>query len=127
MSLFEISWEGNTQQEHMWTIKGSPLKRGPVHTGVRWTLDEDKVQKAGVKHHVRVAVLFQHAGSPFLLQFSSGGKTGRLGGDTTGLGFLRKNRKGENDGDPEVRIFRPQESNQPLDIGMLDEFAINSE
>jgi hypothetical protein len=106
-------------QERVWSITGIPMANGdddPLCKGVEWKIHEDTIQRTGVKHHLRVAVLILHSGNPFVLEFKADGKTGIWGEKPKWL--LSKS-----EAKPVLRIFHPESSSNILMLGDLNGFV----
>jgi hypothetical protein len=109
--------------ERAFKITGSPLADDdedndePLCRGVEWRVQENGIQKTGVQHHLRVAVLIRHEKKPFVIESRVQGKTGSWGEKAKYL-LSKKEVK------PILRILSPpQESSKVLKIEDLNEFV----
>lgn len=123
ISIGSASLTSSYTKERAFKITGSPMaddedeEDEPLCKGIEWKLQENSIQKTGVKEHLRVAVLIRHEKKPFVIESRADGRTGSWGEKPK---YLLSKKKTE----PILRIFYPpQTTSKVLTIQDLEEFV----
>jgi hypothetical protein len=123
ISIGSASRTTSYTKERAFKMIGSPMvddreeEDEPLCKGVEWKIQENSIQKTGVKEHLRVAVLIRHEKKPFVIESRAEGKTGSWGEKPQ---YLLSKKKAE----PSLRIFYPpRDTSKVLELRDLEEFV----
>jgi len=123
ISIGSASRTTSYTKERAFKMTGSPLvddqeeEDAPFCKGVEWKMQENSIQKTGVKEHLRVAVLVRHEKKPFVIESRAEGKTGFWSEKSK---YLLTKKKVE----PILRIFYPpQNTSKVLRLQDLEKFV----